>query len=116
MTGASFHDPQQPATDEFTPPEPSAERIARLARARCVEAGFEESTTPLADAWYIDHKGTDSADVLVNWPRHLWVDMSPDRVASVRIGGVTIRQPLDDMRLMLLAALEWLDVREADLA
>ena len=94
--------------------ETSSERVLRIARDRCVDAGFPSSTTPLADAWYVDHKGTDSADVLVNWPHHLWVDMTPDRIASVRFGGVTIRQPLDDMRLMLLAALEWLDVREAD--
>lgn len=100
---------------ETQPPESTSERVIRKARARCAEAGFAESTTPLVDAWYVDHKGHDSTHVLVNWPQKLWVEMGADRIATVRFGDATIRQPLDEMRLMLLAALEWLDAREADL-
>ena len=67
------------------PPESTSERVIRKARARCAEAGFAESTTPLVDAWYVDHKGHDSTHVLVNWPQKLGRDgRRPHRHRSIR--------------------------------
>lgn len=99
--------------------------VQRRARAICVEAGFPDTTTPLVDAWYTLNKDRrDSLQAKEHMPGGLWVDLTDwgstgqrsQLVASVRIGGYTFTHELDDMRLLLHAAIEWLDRRVDDLA
>lgn len=99
-------------------PESSADRVAREARATCVEAGFPTTKTPLIDAWHTKHTGRDAPHVTITYPNDLRVSVeywgSGVDMATLHIGSISIRDRRDDLRHMLMAALEWLDMHELD--
>lgn len=80
-----------------------------------------EILAPLIDEWMTKWPGRsrDFTTIDCRMPQTLWVDVQAFgsiSMATLRIGSITFMHQPDDMRLMLRAALEWLDIREADLA
>lgn len=107
---------------EASSENPRHQAVLDRARQACVEAGFPDTTTPFVDGWMTLNKGIDTVKASVTMPVGLWVDLADwgrnrDRancMASVNIGGLTFTHQVDDMRMLLLAALEWLDRRDAE--
>lgn len=92
--------------------------VTARSQTSCDEAGFGDTRTPLVDAWYVEHsdrRGSAHVDIL--FPSKLWVKIeegAAPQLACMTIEDVTIRDYPENVRLMLMAALEWLDQIERD--
>lgn len=76
----------------------------------------DELQTPLIDEWMTKWPGraSDSVQIHCRFPERLWVHDVQDTLIEVRLGQVTFVHKPADMRLLLLAAVEWLDIRIAE--